>query len=84
MPQSRVDHDKGLSLCRQFYRGLTGWGHVLTLLALLIGMATTAVGALIKSKPDSYAWLSIFVTALGVLHLALTTCATRCKQSLDS
>ncbi|BDA43883.1 hypothetical protein COCOBI_05-0660 [Coccomyxa sp. Obi] len=59
-----------------FFEGLTGWGHVLTWLALVTAMANTALGALLKISPASYTWLSKVVVVFGVLHATLTTLET--------
>ena len=59
--------------CRLFYRGLTGYGILLTWLTLLTALATTSIGGHAASSGSGVApWLSYAMAALGGLHTLLT------------
>ena len=66
------------SLCRLFYRGLTGYGILLTWLTLLTALATTTLGGrAVSSGSASTQWLAYAVAALGGLHTLLVLLNTR-------
>lgn len=64
------------ALRRRYYRGLNGYGALLTLLTFLTALGTTAVGAQ-STRSGSNQWLAYAVAALGGLHTLLVLVETR-------